>query len=158
MTPNERGVFCGSCQKNVLDFTSKSIEEIKQFFTEKPAEEEVCARFHEQQLRELDLDAFLSEFMSWKWIQRAAVICFLVIGSSLVQSCAPKVYTPMLGDVQVEDPKRLNDTLQTITGEAEVLKGDTVALPQVIPPTVLGTVAPSPVNGKVKAVNRNKPN
>ncbi|MFY7839164.1 MAG: hypothetical protein ACOVP7_02760, partial [Lacibacter sp.] len=32
MSPVEQGRFCGSCQKNVIDFTTKSDEEIITFF------------------------------------------------------------------------------------------------------------------------------
>ncbi len=88
MTPNEQGAFCLACQKTVVDFSSKTIAEIKSFFTLKPKEESVCGRFRDKQLHELSFDDFMTEFMSWKFLKRAAVICFLVLGTTFFSSCS----------------------------------------------------------------------
>ena len=45
MTPNEKGAFCSACQKTVLDFSKKTVDEIKSFFVELPKTETVCGRF-----------------------------------------------------------------------------------------------------------------
>ena len=34
MTPNEKGAFCSLCKKNVVDFSQKTLSEIKDFFSE----------------------------------------------------------------------------------------------------------------------------
>ena len=49
MTPNQQGAFCKVCQKDVVDFSKKSITEIKSFFAEK-AEGKICGRFEKKQL------------------------------------------------------------------------------------------------------------
>ena len=48
MTPEEKGRFCGACQKTVVDFTNMSDREIAQFFKKKSAS--VCGRFQQDQL------------------------------------------------------------------------------------------------------------
>ena len=48
MSPVEQGRFCGSCQKNVIDFTSKSDEEIIAFFNNYNGSS--CGRFADEQL------------------------------------------------------------------------------------------------------------
>lgn len=48
MTPTEKGKFCASCQKTVVDFTSMSDRQIAEFF-KKPASS-VCGRAHNDQL------------------------------------------------------------------------------------------------------------
>ncbi len=88
MTPNDKGAFCLACQKTVVDFSNKTIDEIKTFFVQKPAAESVCGRFRNKQLYELSFDEFINEFMSWKFLKRAAVICFLVLGTTLFSSCS----------------------------------------------------------------------
>lgn len=88
MTPNDKGAFCLACQKIVVDFSKKTIDEIKTFFVQKPVTESVCGRFREKQLHELSFDEFINEFMSWKFLKRAAVICFLVLGTTLFSSCS----------------------------------------------------------------------
>lgn len=48
MTPEDKGRFCGACQKTVIDFTAMSDRELAQFF-KKPAGS-VCGRFDNSQL------------------------------------------------------------------------------------------------------------
>lgn len=50
MTPDEKGRFCGSCQKQVVDFTSMSDRQIAEFF-KKPSTGSVCGRFMTDQLQ-----------------------------------------------------------------------------------------------------------
>ena len=49
MTSIERGRFCNSCQKKVVDFTNMSDREIAIFFN-KPSTGSVCGRFMQDQL------------------------------------------------------------------------------------------------------------
>lgn len=49
MTPIEKGRFCGSCQKQVVDFTGMSDEQMIAFFR-KPANGSTCGRFMKDQL------------------------------------------------------------------------------------------------------------
>lgn len=48
-TPTTTGKFCGSCQKNVIDFTKATDDEIIAFISKKP--EHVCGRFRTDQLK-----------------------------------------------------------------------------------------------------------
>ena len=49
MTVADKGRFCGSCQKQVVDFSDMSDREIAQFF-KKPSTGSVCGRFMQDQL------------------------------------------------------------------------------------------------------------
>ena len=49
MTHAEKGRFCSSCQKTVIDFSNMSDREIALFF-KKPSIGSVCGRFLEDQL------------------------------------------------------------------------------------------------------------
>lgn len=49
MTPQEKGRFCGSCQKEVIDFTGMNDQQLAQFF-KKPSTGSVCGRFMSDQL------------------------------------------------------------------------------------------------------------
>jgi CarboxypepD_reg-like domain len=49
MSPAEQGKFCGSCQKQVVDFTSMSDRQVAEFF-KKPSTGSVCGRFMTDQL------------------------------------------------------------------------------------------------------------
>ena len=83
MTPNEKGAFCSSCQKTVVDFSKKTIEEIKNFFVDVPKTESVCGRFEEDQLTDMTFDHFHKHFTKWHYFQKAAVIMFFIFGFSL---------------------------------------------------------------------------
>ena len=48
MTRVEKGRFCGSCQKKVIDFTNMSDRELVAFFKKPP--DSVCGRFRDDQL------------------------------------------------------------------------------------------------------------
>lgn len=49
MTPEDKGRFCGSCQKQVVDFSAMSDRQIAEFF-KKPSTGSVCGRFMTDQL------------------------------------------------------------------------------------------------------------
>ncbi len=55
MSPDVRGKFCGSCQKQVVDFSDMSDREVAQFF-KNPSTGSVCGRFMTDQLnREIEI-------------------------------------------------------------------------------------------------------
>ncbi|HKO82645.1 MAG TPA: hypothetical protein VJU78_19700, partial [Chitinophagaceae bacterium] len=49
MTTVDKGKFCGACQKNVIDFTNMSDEQLVAFF-KKPGTGSTCGRFMGDQL------------------------------------------------------------------------------------------------------------
>jgi hypothetical protein len=48
LTPTQKGRFCGSCQKEVIDFTKWNEDQIKDYFFNKP--KSTCGRFAPHQL------------------------------------------------------------------------------------------------------------
>lgn len=104
MTPNEQGAFCGKCVKTVVDFSSKSIEDIKTFFAIKQ-DEKVCGRFERAQLTSLSFDAFFSEFKGFNFTKRFAVIVYFTFGVWLFNSSNGVAQTTkhLKGDVQVNN-------------------------------------------------------
>jgi hypothetical protein len=89
MTPNKEGAFCGSCARNVIDFTSKTAPEIKKFFSSKPAEERVCGRFNSEQLVEVSFEDFYSRFRFWNFTKKCAAIILFAFSSIFFISCGP---------------------------------------------------------------------
>jgi len=102
MTPNEQGAFCHKCVKTVVDFSNKTIEEIKDFFIGKQ-NERVCGRFQESQLVALSFDAFHHKFKNLHFTKRFAVIVYLTFGMWLFSSASVSAQTqePIKGDVNV---------------------------------------------------------
>jgi hypothetical protein len=118
MTPNEKGAFCLSCQKNVVDFSKKTIEEIKDFFSQTPKTGSVCGRFEEHQLTEMTFDHFFREFKGWKYFQKAAVVIFFVFGFALFGCAQSNGHDIKMGKVayipqDTVKPKCTKDTTNT---------------------------------------------
>ena len=86
MTPNEQGAFCGKCVKTVIDFSTKSLEEIKDFFAGN--QQKVCGRFEEGQLTALSFDTFFNRFKRFEFTKRFAVIIFFTFGFWLFNTSA----------------------------------------------------------------------
>jgi hypothetical protein len=82
MSPNEQGAFCSKCVKTVIDFTDKSLDEIKSFFAGH-RQESTCGRFKNEQLSDLSFDAFFERFRKFEFTKRFALILFFTFGTYL---------------------------------------------------------------------------
>ncbi len=107
MTPNQQGAFCHKCVKTVVDFSSKTLEEIKDFFTAKQ-EEKVCGRFEQHQLTALSFDAFFTEFKRFEFTKRVAVVVFFTFGFWLfgASNAHAQSNNRVKGDITVIEPIR----------------------------------------------------
>lgn len=118
MQPSEQGAFCAVCCKTVVDFSSKSLDEIKAYFSNRTGADKLCGRFRHNQLEALSFDDFLQDFMGWAWIKKVALIVFFVFGLSLF-GCAqtPERHQDMIaGGISYVPPdtlKKQPDSTQT---------------------------------------------
>ena len=98
MTVANRGRFCASCQKNVIDFTQSSDRLIAETFKK---EGDVCGRFLKSQL---ERDLIIPKEKNRLWMAAsAAVVAFLGLGNGKVFAQTVKTET-----VQVEKDKEVN--------------------------------------------------
>lgn len=132
MKPNDKGAFCLSCQKNVVDFSSKTIAQIKDFFNDLPSSNNVCGRFKEKQLNDLSFDHFVNEFMNWKFVKKIAVIFFLSLGGALFTGCSLVEDKHVVGELEMvpdtmKVAKQVNDTIEKnvmMLGEPAIVQND----------------------------------
>src|SRR5215471_12760358 len=79
MIPEERGAYCKSCCKNVIDFTSMGDEEIFDYFQTKK-NEPVCGKFRNDQLNrpliEISPEVFIMKIPFWQKFLAAVFIYF----------------------------------------------------------------------------------
>jgi hypothetical protein len=129
MTPNQQGAFCKVCNKDVVDFSKKSITEIKSFFT-KEAEGKICGRFEKQQIAYLSFDDFFASFKYWVLSKKLAVIFFFNFGFMAFTSCAQggthmtgKVVAPQQTHLQGAPVARPNEMT---TGDVVYIPADTI--------------------------------
>lgn len=79
MEINSVGRFCDSCAKSVVDFSSKSDEEIKNYLLARK-DEKICGRFYKQQVNririELDQRILYTEIPYWQKFLAILLVCF----------------------------------------------------------------------------------
>ena len=76
MTPQERGRFCDSCQKCVVDFTGFTDEQLHQYFR-KYSGEKVCGRFQNWQLKRVVALSPKPRNRFYKWFISLGFVVFL---------------------------------------------------------------------------------
>lgn len=173
-TPNEQGAFCGKCVKTVVDFSNKSIDEIKDFFAGKE-NERVCGRFETRQLTSLSFDAFFNEFKGFNFTKRFAVILYFTFGMWLFNTSSGLAQNNVheKGDVEIKNTNSVmggvsamlpKDTAKTacvkpqpqdkmITGKVAYVKPEIVEEP----PQKMGTVVAMPPPQKKPGTTQKKP-
>lgn len=84
MTPDEKGAFCGSCNKSVHDFTNRSDEEIAEVFMNSGGAK-ICGRFNASQVDKLlEIKVPLSQLpRNVSPVRAFAMAIFLVFGTLL---------------------------------------------------------------------------
>src|ERR1051326_1671697 len=130
MTPDQKGAFCGSCQKSVYDFTGKSDAEIAGIL-EKNKGKKICGRFDASQLErpmEKNIPVYHLQQNNYSGLQAFAMALFLVFGSFLFN--CENANAQKVGKVKV------NENEYPVTGEMiarpvhQELKQDTSKAPQ----------------------------
>jgi hypothetical protein len=90
MVPNEIGVYCQSCSKEVTDFTSMTDTDIFKYL-DKRRGQKLCGRFKNTQLERpiiyISPKVFRMRIAFWKKFLAALFICF----SGLISGCETKV-------------------------------------------------------------------
>jgi hypothetical protein len=100
MTPNEQGAFCKVCSKTVVDFTSKTTNEIKDFFRQHTGQK-ICGRFDQQQLKQPPVKISGERK---KWFARFALALYMVFGTMLFTSCGTEQHQrQLMGDSLAKD-------------------------------------------------------
>ena len=69
--PTTTGGFCDSCEKEVIDFTKMSEEQVAQFFAIN--EKKVCGRFRETQLKTYSISTPSKKTQNFKSLSKSAV-------------------------------------------------------------------------------------
>lgn len=110
MTPVEKGRFCHSCQKPVIDFSTMSDREVAQYF--KQSTGSVCGRFMQDQLeRELDIP---KKRIPWvRYFIQFVIPAFLTGSKAMAQGGVER----KIGDTLTLSPVECNRSDKDIKGE-----------------------------------------
>ncbi|HTJ49205.1 MAG TPA: carboxypeptidase-like regulatory domain-containing protein [Cyclobacteriaceae bacterium] len=112
--PTSKGGFCANCQKEVIDFTSWSEDELKVYF--KKERENTCGKFMPAQLKTYSLRPDNNKSIHWLPMSALSLLLFLPSRESKAQEVkSPQHETMMLGKVMNDQPKP-NTIIKKITG------------------------------------------
>ncbi len=133
MTSTTTGRFCGSCTKNVVDFTAMMPTEIQQYFTANKSQN-ICGRFKNEQLETIVIQVPSGVLYSQMSFHKAFLMAlFVAMGTSLFSCKDLNGNSQTIGDVVVVDTLNQNHVTK---GVSLPPKKDTIAVP---PPLVLKT-------------------
>jgi len=125
MTPKDKGRFCSSCAKTVVDFTQKSNEEIQEFF-QKNKNEKVCGHFYRKQLDSVVIqipEAVFSQKLSY---QKMFLLLLLIVMGTTLFSCKTDTNTNQKIDkVEVIDSIIKPVVKQEIDSTSKINEGKT---------------------------------
>jgi hypothetical protein len=121
MLPVQNGRHCSSCNKNVVDFTILSNEEIIQFFAtnkDKP----ICGRFQKNQIDtiriEIQEDLLYAYISSWKKFLILFVVCF---GYQLFS-----IQFTLAQTENIDSATTYNDTINLVDDSTSIIKTDSI--------------------------------
>jgi hypothetical protein len=98
-TPTQKGAFCGSCKIDVVDFSDKSSDEVKEILQQN-AGKHMCGRFKKTQLTELNNDFFAWQNQSSRSFQsKFLYACLIVFGMTLFTGCSSLETVPVIGSL-----------------------------------------------------------
>ena len=124
MSPRDKGAFCKVCAKTVIDFTSLSDEEVKNYFL-KYQDQKTCGRFRNQQLTDAENplpQLLVASIPFWK---KFLAIVFILFGSFLSGCERPvkgKTLTSQENTEQLKENVTLGVIMPEITEEVQMGK------------------------------------
>jgi|JI10StandDraft_1071094.scaffolds.fasta_scaffold00166_34 hypothetical protein len=110
-TPTQKGKFCGACQKEVIDFTTWSEDEIKHYF--RKSAQSTCGRFKQPQLKIYQTETTTKTHSAW-----AAFVAFLML---LVHEPAQAQTSTITPQEQTDEHKQ--GSLKTKVPTVRTIKG-----------------------------------
>jgi hypothetical protein len=116
MSPSEKGRFCGSCQKQVVDFTGMTDSQVAVFF-KKPSTGSVCGRFMQDQL-DRDFEIPRKRIPWIKYFFTVALPAFLVSRSA----------------AQDTKPTLMGDTTAVVSCDRSPVLMGKIAFPETVKP------------------------
>lgn len=146
MTPSESGRFCGTCMKNVVDFTNWNTSEIQHYLVENQGKK-VCGRFNQKQLSSITIQIPEQVLFSQVQFHKIFLLALLITMGTTLLSCSDKN-----GEKQkiekveiVDDPTKHSVTTMGLPLPPDNLKKDnqtlqnaTIDSAKLIAPTSIG--------------------
>ena len=136
MTPEQKGRFCGVCNKTVVDFTNKTTTEVDKIIDERKSEK-ICGRFNSTQIANpvtVTVPAYIRA-QRYSLTRAFMIALFFVFGAGLF-SCTSNS-GELVGKIEVTGDMEITEEIV----KGEVLTGDTLIC-----------IMPLPIKEKATAV------
>jgi hypothetical protein len=142
MTPNKNGRFCGSCSKNVVDFTNMMPDEIQDYFQQ---HSNVCGRFKNSQLNSLTIQIPNRVLYSQTHYHKIFLLALFITMGTTLFSCSDK-----------NGSKQKIDKIEVVEDSSEM---NNITVGVRLPPknNSKNTILPPPPSPKVNRVKFVKP-
>ena len=127
MTPNEKGAFCQSCAKNVLDLTRMSNAEIHSVLSQNQ-HESICTRIQNKQLDALNLEIEQWSRGTRVHMQRAMIASLLIVFGLTLFSCNDQQQEEQIRMTQ----KKLTEVVKQQQNETEEKVFEWVEIPNIL--------------------------
>jgi hypothetical protein len=154
MTPNEKGSFCQSCSKNVLDLTKLSNSEIHSVLAQNQ-HESICTRIQNKQLDALNLEIERWSRGTRYHMQRAMVASLLIVFGLTLFSCTNQQQEEQIRITQ----KKLTEVVQQQQNETVEKEFEWVNIPiiQELEEVTMGEMEiPQEVTQEIEAIENEK--
>jgi hypothetical protein len=137
MTPKDNGRFCGSCSKNVVDFTNMLPDEIQMYFQQ---HSNVCGRFKNSQLDSLTIQIPNRVLHSQTHYHKMFLLALFIAMGTTLFSCSDKNGNKQKIDKIeiINEPKPETDRIWV--GDVKYDPNDTLNIPPPPPPPRLDQV------------------
>jgi len=134
-TPTTKGGFCGSCKKEVIDFTEMNAQEITTFFKNKETQN-TCGRFNNNQLKTYNQESPKKHKLSF--LSGMAIACLAIFSSITAQAQeVKKTITSADDNSKIEANKsekniiikgNVSENNQPLPGANVILQGSTIGI------------------------------
>lgn len=122
MSITEKGRYCSSCSKVVIDFTNRSKASILQeYLNADPNGEKICGMFKNTQLEEINRDFEMYTFRSKKSFQSAFVFSLMLVFGLTLFSCTSEEQKNEFEKFRVEAVGRILEDEKDLTPEIEMI-------------------------------------
>ena len=123
MSITEKGRYCSSCSKVVIDFTNRSKASILQeYLNADPNGEKICGVFKNTQLEEINRDFEMYTFRSKKSFQSAFVLSLMLVFGLTLFSCTSEEQKNEFEKFRVEAVGRILEDEKDLTPEIEMIE------------------------------------
>lgn len=139
MMPTQQGAFCGSCSKEVVDFTQMNDEEVKHYFLQRSTGN-TCGRFRTEQIHRIRIslpdNIFLKKMAGWKKFMAVVMLAF----GSMLFGCDVGVQDKTVGTIA--NPKIENGQTKGDATVADTTRTMGAPMPEMGKPVLIKKDAP----------------